>query len=166
MVVGAATDKFAILALTAGLTQTVPIASRSQWYCWHGYALRFESFGHRHFLHISGLSFLFVSCLAYLVVVLPTLPFNLEAKTVYTQINVLFLSLFWECFRLAALGGVQYHIICPIISANIVLFVPTLARHAQFFDRVSNVGLALSAARNGTLTDLGSPECWLDRHRN
>lgn len=110
--------------------------------------------GHRHFLHIPGLAFLFVSCLAYLVVVLPTLPFNLEAKTVYTQINVLFLSLFWECFRLAALGGVQCHIICPIISANIVLFVPTLARHAQFFDRVSNVGLALSAARNGTLTDL------------
>ena len=29
MVVGAATDKFAILALTAGLTQTVPIAPRT-----------------------------------------------------------------------------------------------------------------------------------------
>jgi hypothetical protein len=31
VVVGAATDKFAILALTAGLTQTVPIAPRT-WY--------------------------------------------------------------------------------------------------------------------------------------
>jgi hypothetical protein len=29
VVVGAATDKFAILALTAGLTQTVPIAPRT-----------------------------------------------------------------------------------------------------------------------------------------
>jgi hypothetical protein len=72
----------------------------------------------------------------------------------YTQINVLFSSLFCECFRPAALGAVQYHIICLITSAYIVLFVPTIARHAQFFDRNSNVGLALSAARNEASTDL------------
>src|SRR5947209_13464172 len=69
------------------------------------------------FAYIWTLFSLRFSAFAYLVVVQPTIPFNLEAKTMNTQVNVLFLSFLCECFRLAAQGALQYHIICLTTSA-------------------------------------------------